>query len=116
MKKTKLPGIVTILILTLITAVVWVSLSVYRSFTTKPEPAVPENISKPITPTLDTTVIKSIVSAIFLNSTEIPDNVISGSPGPTIAPTIAPTVIATPTPIATTEATVSATPEATPVP
>lgn len=94
MKKAKLPSIVSILILTLLTSVVWVSLSIYRTLTTKPAPAVPENVSKALTPTLDVNTIKNIESGIFLAPNQIPENVVTGS----TAPTATPLVIATPTP------------------
>jgi hypothetical protein len=116
MKKNKLPGLVTILILTLVTAIVWISMGIYRSFTTKPEPVVPEAVSKPITPTLDLITMKNVVAALFLTPSEIPDVITSGSPLPTTIPVASTVPISTPTPTssATPEATASASPTATP--
>lgn len=77
MKKNKLPSLVSILILTLLTSIVWISLSVYRAFTSKPTESVPQEVSLPITPTLDQTAISQIESGIYLTGSEIPDNVAS---------------------------------------
>jgi hypothetical protein len=103
MKKNKLPSLVTIMVLTLITVVFWVSLSTYRAFTAKPSENVPKEISDPITPTLDQDEIKQIESGIFFDSSQIPDNVVIASSlptsiQPTRAPSLSPTPIVTPTP------------------
>lgn len=101
MKKNKLPSLISVLILTLLTSVMWISFSVYRSLTTKPAPAVLPEISEPLTPTLDSDTMNQIESRIFLNDSEIPENIIitAATPVPTIAP-----VIPSPTPVATPEA------------
>ena len=106
MKKSKLPSLVSILILTLLTVVMWISLSVYHAFTTKPPESVPDAVSKPLTPTLDQDVVKQIESSVFLQSSEIPEITVgsSASPAPTQSPvpTRPPeTPLTTPTPQAT---------------
>lgn len=58
--KKKLPAVITILILTLITAVLWVFFSAYRSFTDEKELIVPEEILIPLNPKLDTETIDKI--------------------------------------------------------
>ena len=103
MKKNKLPSLVTTLILTLITSVFWVSLSTYRAFTAKPSDSVPKEISDPITTTLDQDTINKIESGIFLDSSQIPENIVTASSTPA---SIQPTQIPLPTP----------TPEETPTP
>jgi hypothetical protein len=80
MKKTKLPSLVTILILTLITVVVWVTFDVYRLFNKADDPVVPESVSAPLVPTFDSDAINQFRSRINLNDSEIPDQVT----GPTI--------------------------------
>jgi len=80
MKKNKLPGIVTILILTLITAFMWISFNVYRAFTIQPETKVPEEILKPLSPTLDTDTLGKIGNRPLLDDSQIPE-VGSGSTG-----------------------------------
>jgi len=72
MKNTKLPSLISILILTAITSIMWVSFSVYRAFTTEPPPSVPEEVSKPLAPTLNQKVISEIESKLFFNDSEIP--------------------------------------------
>ena len=94
MKNTKLPSIMSILILTAITSVMWVSFSVYSAFTTKPAPVVPQEVSEPLTPTLNQSVMSEIESKLFFNDSQIPQL------------TISPNVQAIPT------ASISATPEA----
>ncbi len=112
MKKTKLPNIVSVLILTLITSVMWISFNVYRAFTTKPAPVVPAEISEPLTPTLDTDAINQIESRTFLGEGEIPQTVVtpeaSATPSPTAVPSPTPTLEASPT------ASAAATPTAAP--
>lgn len=79
MKKNKLPNLVSILILTLLTSIVWISLSVYRAFTNKQPESVPQEVSKPLTPSLDSDTIKLIESGVFISSSEIPDDVTTGT-------------------------------------
>jgi hypothetical protein len=109
MKKNKLPSLISILILTLLTCVLWVSFNVYRSLTAKPEESVPEAVSNPITPTLDENVIKKIESAIFIDSSQIPDNVAQASSPAPNQPVQTP--LPTPVPSATPSASPSATPQ-----
>ncbi len=76
MQKTKLPSFVTVLALTLITVVMWVSFDVYRLFSQPTKPSVPESVSAPLTPTLDLEAINQLEGHTFLNDSEIPDNVV----------------------------------------
>lgn len=71
--KTKLPSFVTILILTLITSLAWIAFSVYRAVTLKPSPAVPQEISEPLNPNLDTQTIELMKSRVFFEESEIPE-------------------------------------------
>ena len=104
MKKNKLPSFVAIIILTLLTSIVWVSLSIYWAFTAKSEVVVPDEISKPITATLDQATIQKIESGIYFNSSQVPDNVV----------TVSASSLPAPVPIATPAASPSATPAASP--
>jgi len=95
MKKTKLPNLIPVLILTLITVVMWIFLDVFRILKKVPELVVPTEISQPLTPTLDQNSINQIESRIFLNDSQIPENnIVSASPTP--AATIVPEVSSTP--------------------
>ena len=60
MKSKKLPSLVILMILSLITVLFWVSFSVYRVFTNKPAPIVPEEIIRDLNPTLDSSLIKEM--------------------------------------------------------
>jgi hypothetical protein len=108
MKKNKLPNPILILILTFITALAWISLNIYRALTASPPPAVPQNVSQSLTPTLNQDAINKIESSTFLNDSQIPPIVTgqmaTGTPAPTTLP------IPTATPIETLVASPSATP------
>ncbi len=91
MKTNKLPSLISILILTLLTSVLWVSFNVYRALTAKPDPAVSAEILKPLTPSLDIATINQIRARVFLDESQIPENAV-------IAPSLpSPTPIPTPT-------------------
>lgn len=96
MNKTKLPNLVSILILTLITVVMWVSFDIYRALKKPVNAVVPESVSQPLVPILDQNSINEIESRFFLNDSQIPDNVIvNSSPTPTPITTPSPTVVPT---------------------
>lgn len=80
MKKTKLPSLVSILILTLITAFAWLSFSVYRALTVQPAPVVPKEVSEPLTPTLDSETIESLRTREFFEDFQIPEISPKGAP------------------------------------
>lgn len=84
MKKPKPPSIVTVLVLTLITVIMWVTFDVYRAFNTPAVPSVPLEVSNPITPTLDQPSIDQLESRTFLDDSQIPDNVINSSVSPAL--------------------------------
>jgi len=91
--------------MTLITSVLWVSLSTYRAFTAKPSESVPQEVSEPINLTLDQTAMQKIESGIYFDSSQIPENVIAVPiPTPAVQQTETPLPIltqeATPTPVA----------------
>lgn len=110
MKKNKLPSFITVLILTLITVVMWVSFSVFRALSSKPVASVPEEVSKPLNPTLDSDTIGKIRSRIFLDDSQIPENIITApTPGPTPTPVATPR--ASPSPTASPEESATPTPE-----
>lgn len=104
MKKPSLPKPITILILTLLTAVLWVGLSIYRTVTIKPVTSVPESVSKPLTPTLNTSVIQKIESSLYIPDSELPPINVGGTTVPIPTPT------GTPAPVVTPEASGSASP------
>lgn len=68
MQKTKLPSLVSILILSILTAVTWISFSIYRALTTKPAPAVTQVVSEPLNPTLDVETIEKIENSIYVEN------------------------------------------------
>ncbi|MFZ5932483.1 MAG: hypothetical protein ACOYT7_00115 [Patescibacteria group bacterium] len=108
MKKSKVPSLVTIAILTTITVLFWVGFSVYRIFTDEPEPNVPGEILEPVSPTLDSETIDKIQGRIFFGEQEVQTQILLPSPTPTESPTASPTASPTPTPTPTPTATASA--------
>lgn len=109
--KTKLPSLITILVLTVLTSIVWISLGVYRALTAEPSPSVPEEVSQPLTPTLDINTINDIKSKQFIDPNLIPTTVITiSTPLPSQTPT------ATESPSASASATPTETSTATPTP
>jgi len=65
MKKTKVPSLVTLSVLTAITVAFWIIFSVLRIFTTKPSPAVPPEILEPFSPNLNTTIIDKMQQRLY---------------------------------------------------
>ncbi len=63
--KSKLPNIVVIMILTLITAVFWISFGVYRAFSEDTPVAVPEEVITPLTPKLDSQTLEKMKTRIY---------------------------------------------------
>ena len=114
MQKSKLPNLITILILTLITVLMWIGFTIYRAIVSTPEPSVPSNISAKLTPTLDIETLNKVESALFFNESQIPVVSFSATPSPSALAIPTPTSIATP--IASPSATPleTATPSATP--
>lgn len=94
MNKTKLPSIISVLILTLITVIMWVSLDIYRALKKPTEITVSKEISQQLNPSLDQDSIKKVESRNFLDDSQIPDVTISpviATPSSTIAPVNVPT-------------------------
>lgn len=91
--KKKLPSPVTLLILTVLTIIVWVSLGVYRAFTTEAPPSVPAEVSQDLAPSLDRKVIEDIKTKQFINEIPILTPIATASPQPTqeATPTVSPT-------------------------
>lgn len=112
--KTKLPSLVSILILTAITSVVWIGLNVYRALTTEAAPSVPNEISQALTPTLDKKTIDDIKGKLFIGQNEVPNVIISTPTAtPTIVPSVAPSPTASSSATPTTSPTASASAETT---
>lgn len=96
MKKTNLPSLVTISILTAITIILWIFFSVYRVLTAKPAPSVAPGILEPVSPTLERGALDKIETSLFFEESQIPTTIVS-SPIPTLAPSPTPAPEETPT-------------------
>ncbi len=114
MKQPKLPNLISVLVLTLITVVMWISLNIYRAISTQPAPVVPKEISDPLTPTLDTETIQKLETKIFLSESEIPDvkfsSVLLQTPIPISSPALSPSPTPTTAALQSTESAAIATP------
>ncbi len=60
MKKNKLPPIIALLIFSFITIILGVAFNIYRAFSQKPTPVVPENVIMDLDPNLDINTINTI--------------------------------------------------------
>lgn len=89
MNKNKLPSLIPILVLTLMTVITWVSVDVYLAFNKKPQITVSEGISQPLTPSLDQDTINKLESHNYLDDSQIPEVSVGSSPSPTPIATIA---------------------------
>lgn len=114
MKKNKLPNIISILVLTLVTVLMWVGFSIYRAFTLKPASVVQNNILASLSPSLDANTINKVESSLYFTGSQIPEVGSQVSPSPTPLTTISTPLPATVS--ATPIATISATPVITPSP
>ena len=73
MNKNKLPSLVSILILTLITSIAWIGFNIYRALTIKPPEVVPEEISRPLNPKLDMDTLNIINSKLYFEDSDVPE-------------------------------------------
>lgn len=105
MKKPSLPKPITILVLTLLTAILWVGLNIYRAVTIKPPQSVPEDILKALNPTLNTSALDWIDSGIYFEDADISEISIGQTKTPI------PTPVSPEAPTNATESTESALPE-----
>jgi hypothetical protein len=64
MNRKKLPNLIILFILTLITILFWISFSIYQVFTSNTSPVVPTEIILQIDPKLDIETIKTMRSKI----------------------------------------------------
>lgn len=60
MKNKKLPSIVSLMILTLITVIFWVTFTIYKSFAKPVTSIVPDEVINQIIPKLDSEIIELI--------------------------------------------------------
>ena len=104
-KDSKLPSVVLILILTVATSLMWISFNVYRALTSKPAPNVPQAVSQPLTPTLDTDTLEKVNSSLFLDTSQIPQDVATQVSTPAPAATFVPEITPIASPTASSEAT-----------
>ncbi|HCR35532.1 hypothetical protein A2130_02715 [Candidatus Woesebacteria bacterium GWC2_33_12] len=65
MKKNKLPNIIILMILSLITVLFWISATVYYAFTAKPTPNVPTEILQDLNPRLDNVTLDQIETKTY---------------------------------------------------
>lgn len=59
-KNKKLPSVIVLMILTVITILFWISFSVYKVFTNNEPLSVPEKVIEPLNPNLDMRTLNEI--------------------------------------------------------
>jgi len=104
MKKDKLPSIIILLILSLITALFWVVFSVYRAFTKPVAIDIPTEVLEPLNPTLDANALSSLDKRLYVEEGEIQTAQAVATeetePSPTLSPSPLPEESASPSPTA----------------
>jgi len=70
-KKSKVPSIVAVMILTVITISFWIVFSVVRVFRAEPTPSIPPEILNPLNPNYDKTVIDKIQERIYFDKEQV---------------------------------------------
>jgi len=96
MQKTKLPNLITLLVLTLVTVLMWIGFTIFRAITTAPEPSVPQDVSQTLSPALDTVTLNKVKSGLFFSTSQIPQVTFSASPTPVVSQAPRPTPQVTP--------------------
>lgn len=69
-KRLKVPGIVTIGILTLLTTLFWVGFELYRTVNSKPDPDVPASILAGFNSKVDTTLLDKVQQRVYMGDTQ----------------------------------------------
>jgi len=70
-KKTKVPSIVAVMILTVITISSWIVFSVVRVFQTEPTLSIPPEILNPLNPNYDKTAVDKIEKRIYFDKDQV---------------------------------------------
>jgi len=104
--KEKNPKLVKISVLTVITVFSWVTLEIYRNIKKEPPLIVPEEITAPLDPKLDTSILFSLKEKLSVDESQLPLIINEPSISPTASATVRAT--ASPGPVATESATPSA--------
>lgn len=79
MRTPKSPRLVTIAIITTATIILWIFFEVYRIFTSTSPLDVPEELLKPINPTLDSKALQKVEERVFFEDEEIPESLVAPS-------------------------------------
>jgi hypothetical protein len=94
MRKAKMPSLLTIAILTVITVIFWIGLDVYRALTQKPAPEVGPKILAPIDSSLDTQSLDKLEKRVYIDQFQAA----TASQPPTPKPSATPIAIPSPNP------------------
>jgi hypothetical protein len=89
MEKKKMPNLVALGILTLVTIILWIGFGTYRAITSEAPAKVTAEILEPLSPILDTETLGLISNRLFFQEQELPETVIStpeASPSPSPTP------------------------------
>jgi hypothetical protein len=77
MKKAKLPNIVTVLIFSLATSVLWLFFGIYRAVTKLQPTSVPEEVLTPLNPSLDSQILQEIEKRGYIDENQMPQQAVT---------------------------------------
>lgn len=100
MKKDKLPSIIILLILSLITALFWVVFSVYRALAKPVVVDLPAEVMESLNPNLDTTTLESLDKRLYIEEGDIQTAQVAATEEATPSPSPSPEESASPSPTA----------------
>ena len=76
MKKTKVPSVVVVMVLTVITISFWIVFSVVRIFQKEASPSIPPEILNPLNPSYDKTAVDKIQERIYFDKEQVFGNTV----------------------------------------
>lgn len=65
----KLPNVIALMILTLVTLLIWLTFTIFRSFTREAAPVVPVEIVLPVNPKLDSSTVNQMQQRLYPEAT-----------------------------------------------
>lgn len=78
--KRKTPALVSTAILTVITIFMWIAFSIYRILSAQPPINVAPEILAPISPTLDSEVLATLVERTYFGEADVPETFVNQGP------------------------------------
>lgn len=80
MQKVKIPGLITTLILTLVTSLMWIGLVIYQAIKNKPAPTVSQQVLQALDPTIDNDTANKMMNRVYFDEENISESLIVSPP------------------------------------